>query len=541
MGYDLNTMTKEEILLEVSNNGENLQFLNSQWRKDKEIILAAVKQNGLSLYYADYHQNDDEVVRAAIEQEPESIQFANFRLRNDRELAKTIIKADPNCMEFLSKDIQNDKELILIGLHHNFVVLEDIDYELSNDTDFMKQCCDIEIMSLKYCSDRLKNDWSFVKPLMIEQGSWLHFASDEIRDDRDYMYEYVTQSKLPNLKYISNRLKEEYGEELIDFIKNIEKDYNLDKNTEKVINDELPKYTEMFIKNTDMGKYLYQSYLTEEDDWFSEELNQRALKETIDCVSMKESFFSFHLADYVKEHLGEELEKNNISKQENTEENQLSEDEIERREIYKLLGLPFGSLSSESGNDWVRAKNIVLEEKKQKLFESMNNGEKPDYITIEKNNQLFSICLNSSSPKEQDNKIQLSKRNDLTNEEIEKLIDLGSKDVLINVCKEQKLTSELIDKTLNKHTYLSLKNLIRNQTLNDNQKEQINLLMDKSPNIYKDLKEELNTGNKYISMNEMLEDLHKEVSEYDKEVGKFRNTYLNKMYEEDMSNKRKNK
>lgn len=65
--------------------------------------------------------------------------------------------------------------------------------------------------------------------------------------------------------------------------------------------------------------------------------------------------------------------------------------------------------------------------------------------------------------------------------------------------------------------------------------------MDKSPNIYKDLKEELNTGNKYISMNEMLEDLHKEVSEYDKEVGKFRNTYLNKMYEEDMSNKRKNK
>lgn len=163
----------------------------------------------------------------------------------------------------------------------------------------------------------------------------------------------------------------------------------------------------------------------------------------------------------------------------------MEEKELEK-EIYKILGIKEGSLKSNSGNDWERAKNQILEEEKRKLFERNDFDTKQNYLTMEKNNELYIIALKSSSVFEQTNKTQIAKREDLEEKEIDELIKYGDKDVLINITKFQKLNENQINISIEKHTYISIKNIIENQNVNKKQLTSMIKIMSES-RIYKDL------------------------------------------------------
>jgi hypothetical protein len=168
----------------------------------------------------------------------------------------------------------------------------------------------------------------------------------------------------------------------------------------------------------------------------------------------------------------------------------MEEKELEK-EIYKILGIKEGSLKSNSGNDWERAKNQILEEEKRKLFEKNDFNTKQNYLTMEKSNELYNIALKSSSVFEQDNKIQIAKRDDLKENEIDELIKYGDKDVLINITKFQKLNENQITNSIEKHTYLTIKNIVENQNINKEQLSTMIKIMSNS-RIYKDLMEKVN-------------------------------------------------
>ncbi|AXH13751.1 hypothetical protein CP985_04175 [Malaciobacter mytili LMG 24559] len=169
----------------------------------------------------------------------------------------------------------------------------------------------------------------------------------------------------------------------------------------------------------------------------------------------------------------------------------MNEEEL-RKKIYEILGLEFGSLSNEGGNDWIRAKNQAIEEYKQIEFEKLKNVKSTDYLKIDKNSEEFNMALNSKFIETSNFKILIAQRNDLTNEEIDKLIVFGNKDILINLAKYQKLTSDQIDKIIPNSVFLTKKNIIENQELNSNQKEKILDLMAKSSLDYKELINKLN-------------------------------------------------
>lgn len=54
-------------------------------RKDKEVVLAAVQQDGLALKYAsDKLRNDKDIVLAAVQKDPKAIRFASYELRKKK-------------------------------------------------------------------------------------------------------------------------------------------------------------------------------------------------------------------------------------------------------------------------------------------------------------------------------------------------------------------------------------------------------------------------------------------------------------------------
>ena len=151
-----------------------------------------------------------------------------------------------------------------------------------------------------------------------------------------------------------------------------------------------------------------------------------------------------------------------------------------RIKIYERLGLELGSLSSESGNDWVRAEKEVLEEYRQKEFEKLKDLKSTDYMTVEKNSDAFQSAINTSSLIAQNYKIIISRRNDLDSEDIKKLIEDGNKDILISLAREQKLESDSIDLIIPKATFLCKKYLVENQTLTNEQLSKLVSLMRES-------------------------------------------------------------
>ena len=65
---------RDEVMAAVKEDGSALQFADESLKKDKEIVLAAVKQDGFALQYADKSlKKDNEVVMAAIKQDSERI------------------------------------------------------------------------------------------------------------------------------------------------------------------------------------------------------------------------------------------------------------------------------------------------------------------------------------------------------------------------------------------------------------------------------------------------------------------------------------
>ena len=64
------------------------------WFDREIIVLAAVKQNGLSLLYASKElQNDREIVLAAVNQNSCALKHASKELQNDREIVLTAVRS----------------------------------------------------------------------------------------------------------------------------------------------------------------------------------------------------------------------------------------------------------------------------------------------------------------------------------------------------------------------------------------------------------------------------------------------------------------
>lgn len=158
-----------------------------------------------------------------------------------------------------------------------------------------------------------------------------------------------------------------------------------------------------------------------------------------------------------------------------------------RIKIYERLGLEVGSLASEGGNDWIRAENEILSEYRQEQLEKISNLDSIDYTTISKDSEEFLFALNTDLVSLDNDKRQISQRQDLSDSEIKTLIKLGSKDVLINLVREQKLSDEQITMIIPKSVYLVKKYLIEKQNLSTSQKEALIKLMSEYKDTYENL------------------------------------------------------
>jgi len=125
----------------------------------------------------------------------------------------------------------------------------------------------------------------------------------------------------------------------------------------------------------------------------------------------------------------------------------MNEDDL-RIKIYEHLGLDVGSLSSESGNDWMRAKKEVQDEYRKEQAEKNSTTVNMNYQLINKLNQEFIDMINSNSVKDQSYQCEIAMRNDLSENDIILLIQKGSKETIMNLVRHQTLSDEHKEKLI---------------------------------------------------------------------------------------------
>jgi uncharacterized membrane protein YqjE len=150
---------KEVALAAVTNEGMTLKFASPELKSDKEVVLASVKQNGSALEFASLElKSDKEVVLSSVKQNGSALEFASLELKSDKEVVLAAVTNKGMALEFASPELLANKEIVLVAVSQN---------------------CNV----FKYLSDEFKRDPEIVlATLTHSQGEYeLRHASDELK------------------------------------------------------------------------------------------------------------------------------------------------------------------------------------------------------------------------------------------------------------------------------------------------------------------------------------------------------------------------
>jgi hypothetical protein len=117
---DMKNDDKEVVMAAVKQDGRALMSASARLQDNEAVVLAAVKEDGTTLTYASARLKDDEaIVLAAVEQDSYALIYASARLRSDVNFCIECAKKNPEAQSWFkgeAKDLfekyQNDIEAI---------------------------------------------------------------------------------------------------------------------------------------------------------------------------------------------------------------------------------------------------------------------------------------------------------------------------------------------------------------------------------------------------------------------------------------------
>jgi TPR repeat protein len=205
------------VLNAVNQNGLAIQYASLDLKKNKDIIKKAITQNGIALQYAlnvlfmdktildQYLLANRDIFLIAIKQNGLALKYASDDLKNDKEIVKNALEQNGLALKYVSDDLKNDKEIVKKAVEQNGLALE-------YATDNLKNNLDIVLIAIKKNSSainftKFKNDLSRLSWLLYNYNTEIiKFAEYNIQDNYDVIMHCVKKDGLL-LEFASNNLK----------------------------------------------------------------------------------------------------------------------------------------------------------------------------------------------------------------------------------------------------------------------------------------------------------------------------------------------
>ena len=183
-------MTKTEATEKIK-SGISLRELDSEFSKDKDIVLAAVKISGDELKFAcDELKNDKEIALAAISSEGFPFEFISLELWDDTTFVEDALEVYAGCFGFVSKRLLSDKIYVLELMNKYDIPIHALSDELRDDEQVFLEACKSSLNErgdINFASERLKSSEKFILEAIIINPELIYYANDVILDSEDFV------------------------------------------------------------------------------------------------------------------------------------------------------------------------------------------------------------------------------------------------------------------------------------------------------------------------------------------------------------------
>lgn len=212
-------------------NGYPVDELHESLRNDRSLILTSVTYNGKYLYRYNEYQNDLEIVLAAVRSNGLALEYASDELKNYKYVVKAAVTNVAEALTFASSDIKHDDEFIIELLKVNPYVIAYASYNIKHEFIYFYK----KIMTNK------------------ESGLYIDKMYDSITTNVDLILECIT--RYSNYDEIIKIVVE-------NFIKYIENSNTIDKNNNntakylKEIEETIQKEEEIIQKEDRLSDFI---------------------------------------------------------------------------------------------------------------------------------------------------------------------------------------------------------------------------------------------------------------------------------------------
>mmetsp|Transcript_126058 Transcript_126058/g.251676 ORF Transcript_126058/g.251676 Transcript_126058/m.251676 type:complete len:369 (-) Transcript_126058:52-1158(-) len=177
--------------------GMQLAVLAAHFKADHEIVLTAVRQNGMALEYAATELHEDvAIVRAAVEDSGLALKHAAAALRSDREIVLAAVQQHGMALQYAATELRADCEVVLAAVENMSAAFQHATEALREDRDFVLTVLQRTGLALQFVSRPLRANRDIVVAAVRSDGLALEFASEEWRADREVVLEAVQMSGL---------------------------------------------------------------------------------------------------------------------------------------------------------------------------------------------------------------------------------------------------------------------------------------------------------------------------------------------------------
>eukprot|EP00405_Crypthecodinium_cohnii_P009302 CAMPEP_0206429424 /NCGR_PEP_ID=MMETSP0324_2-20121206/6232_1 /ASSEMBLY_ACC=CAM_ASM_000836 /TAXON_ID=2866 /ORGANISM="Crypthecodinium cohnii, Strain Seligo" /LENGTH=383 /DNA_ID=CAMNT_0053895101 /DNA_START=327 /DNA_END=1475 /DNA_ORIENTATION=- len=184
-----------------------LSRVPEELRREKEVVMIAVRGHGGTLRYADAElQSDPEVVLAALDKSHSSLQHAGDSLKTNKDFVMKAMGVNPLALEFLQPPMNTDIDVIVEAALHDSFAVRFIPPHLLEDREAMLKVIQKNGRALEFVDSSLREDKSFVLEAVKQVSSAMDFADTTLKKDKEFALEVVEFSGI-TLEYVSNALR----------------------------------------------------------------------------------------------------------------------------------------------------------------------------------------------------------------------------------------------------------------------------------------------------------------------------------------------
>lgn len=197
-GFDKLAEKRDEYnnaLAEVSRCGFRLQRVPEALKSDKQVVLAANKQDGAAFKSAaEALKFDKQFVSAAVKQHGEAFKFAAEALTMDKQFVLAAVRQNGAALEVAAGALKADKQVVLEAVKQNGRVLQFAAKALNVDKQFVLAAVKQNAAAFEFAAEALQADRQFVLEAVKQNVAGFKFAAEALRLDKRFVLEGVKQN-----------------------------------------------------------------------------------------------------------------------------------------------------------------------------------------------------------------------------------------------------------------------------------------------------------------------------------------------------------